>query len=537
MSRLWEIVIRGGLVVDGGGGPARRADVALRGGRVVRLAESIEDDAEQVFDAVDQIVAPGFIDMHSHSDLAIGAFPGAECALTQGVTSAVVGNCGLTAFPLEPGYRAELEAYLAPFVPRSARYSWAWSDLDGFYAEAAARGVGINLAPLVGQGSLRLAVRGFADGAATADERARMAALLARALDQGALGLSLGLLYPPGSYAGREELVDLAAQAGRAGGLLAVHVRNEGDQVIESVAEAIDIAEAAGARLQLSHQKAVGRANWGKVHRTLELVEDALRRGVDVALDLWPYTSGSTTITALLPEWVLEGGVAASLERLTDPTARTRMRREIESGALSGEDLLLAVGFDGILLAECPSRPELEGRSLAELIAARGALDRWEGFFDLLREIELRATMIIWEELDEQDVRQLLRSPRCCIGSDSWATAPEAGGKPHPRTYGAFPHYLRRYVLDEGLLSLEEGIRRITSLPAERAGLRHRGRLVEGAWGDVVVFDPRVVRDQATFSDPHQMSAGIRHVLVNGQLAICDGQPTGLRAGRVLSSR
>jgi N-acyl-D-amino-acid deacylase len=311
---------------------------------------------------------------------------------------------------------------------------------------------------------------------------------------------------------------------------LTVHIRNEGDGLIEAVAEALEIAAEAGVRLQLSHHKAVGRDNWGKLNRTLEMIEAARRQGLDLGLDLWPYTSGSTTITALLPGWILEGGRQAALDRLAIPDARRRARDQITAGALEGEALLRAVGFEGIVIAECPSRRDLEGRSLAEILGG----DAWEGFFNLLVEIGLEATMIIRDELSEEDLRTLIRRSLAHIGSDSWLTSPEAGGRPHPRAYGAMTRFLRRYVLDQGLLTLEEGIRRITGGAARRVGLDDRGLLQKELAADVVVFDPEALRDRATFEAPHTFSEGIRHLVINGQVVLRDGEPQGVKAGQLL---
>jgi N-acyl-D-aspartate/D-glutamate deacylase len=534
MARAFEILIRGGLVVDGSGAAPRPAELAVAGGQIAAIGPRLDGDAALELDASGCLVLPGLIDMHSHADLSIAAVPDAPLLL-QGVTTLVVGNCGLTAFPLEPSRRAELESYLDPFLPAAHRGSFAWRDLDGYFAEALGEGSGVNLAPLCGHGSVRLAVLGFSPGEASPAALAEMTGLLERALAQGALGLSLGLLYPPGSFASRAELHALASTTAAAGGLLAVHLRNEGDGLCDAVEEAIAIAEAARVRLHLSHHKAVGRANWGKVARTLEAIEAACRRGVAVSLDVWPYTSGSTTVTALLPPFMLEGGRDAALARLADPAARARARDELERGAIPGEDLIGLLGWAGIRLAECPARRELEGRSLAEIFAARGQSgEPWDAFFALLHELELRATMILWEELDEADLERVIRSPRACLGSDSWPVAAADEGRPHPRGYGAFTRFLRRYALDRGLLPLGEAVRRVTGLPADCANLAGRGRLAPGLAADIAVLDPERLEERATFEAPKQTSAGVRHLLVNGALAVRDGQLTGLRAGRLL---
>lgn len=534
-QQSWDVVLRGGRIVDGSGAPSFIGDVAVRDGMIGQVAPSVAGRGCREVAAQGLVVAPGFIDIHSHSDLSLSSFPDAECILTQGVTTVLGGNCGLSAFPLADRYHADLRQYLASFLPVSSPLTWTWSDLPGFADELGREGLGVNVALLVGQGSIRLAVRGFAPGPAAPEELARMRELTDQAMRDGAFGLSMGLLYPPGSYAGREELVSLAHVAAGYDGLLAVHVRNEGDLVEESVQEVLEIAKDAGVRLELSHQKAVGRRNWGRARRNLDRISAARAAGQDVALDLWPYTSGSTTITALLPGWALEGGPEQAVQRLQDPAERKLIVEAVRRGALEGEALLVLLGFDGIRLAEAPFAPEWEGLSLRQIMERCYAdEDPWEAFPDILVKLHLQATMIIWEELDEDEVRDLLRSPLSSVGSDSWATAPSAGGKPHPRTYGTFPHFLRRYVLDEHLVSLEEGIRKITALPASRAGITDRGLLKPGMVADITAFDAVQLRDVGDFTDPHHDAVGIRHVLIAGRPAVTDGVLTGCRAGRVL---
>jgi len=362
-----------------------------------------------------------------------------------------------------------------------------------------------------------------------------MVELVAQALAEGAHGLSLGLLYPPGSYSSTDELVALARVAAQANAPLAIHVRNEGDGVEQAVVEALDLARRAGAALELSHQKAVGRRNWGKARRNLGRVAAAASAGQDVGLDIWPYTSGSTTITALLPGWVLEGGIETALDRLRVPERRACAIAEMRSGHMPGEALLDLLGFAGIRLAEAPLCPELEGRSLSEILAERApGQDPWQGFLDLLLALELRGTMIIWEELDEDEVRALMASELTAIGTDSWVCSPLAGGKPHPRTSGAMPRFLRRYVLDAKLVSLEEGIRKLTSLPAARLRLGDRGLLRVGAVADITVLDPQTLTDRSTYVEPYAFPEGIVHVLVAGQAAVLHGQTVPGRHGRVL---
>lgn len=531
---MWSLLIRGGTVIDGSGAPGQRADLAIAGDRIAAIGPGLSGRGCATLDAAGLVLSPGFIDAHAHYDLSIRDLPDAPSAVSQGITSAVVGNCGLTAYPVPAAQRPQLERYLAPFAPGLAHGDWDCHSLDGFYRPIEQAGLALNLLPLVGQGSIRLAVLGYADQPADAAADAAMGALLDQALAQGAWGLSSGLLYPPGSYADVDELARLARRLRPAGALYVTHVRNEGDRLIASVDEALAVAERAGVALHIAHHKAVGRENWGRVATTLAALQGARDRGRQVSCDVWPYLSGSTTISALLPGWALVDGIEAALRRLIEPALRRRMATEIERGDLAGEALLRAVGYDGIVVAECPADPGLQGQSLTDIFRQQGRPASTDALFDLLRRIELRATMIIRDELSEDDLRAVIRSQRCCLGSDAWLSAPDQGGLPHPRTYGAFPQLFARFVRELGDLTIEQAVHKVSGLPAAIFGLRDRGLLRPGLAADVCLFDPGAIAPRATYQQPHQLAAGIVAVVVNGTLVVEAGHATGRRPGCVL---
>ncbi len=531
--KAFDRILRNGRICDGTGNPSFHGDIGISGDRIEAVGRLDAAQAAETVDISGLVVAPGFIDLHNHVDHGILAYPDANSYIMQGVTTSVVGNCGLSMAPVSDAHREDVRDYLKPFLNKKHPYSWEWSDLSGFFSCVEQSGTIQNLAPLVGQGTLRIAVKGFDPTPATGDEMAAMKKLLRAELENGAFGMSSGLIYPPGSYTGTEELQELARVVASFGGYYVTHLRNEGDRLIESVDEAIAVGEASGVSVQLSHHKAAGRGNWGKVNATLRIMEEARARGVDVTCDVYPYPAAMTTITSLLPSRALEGGIGAMLARLKIPEVRRELADEIWQGRMKEENWIRGIGWRNIVIAESRVEPRYAGMSLEEIIKERGGSDPFEAFFDWFLEIHGEATMVLFG-MDEADVRTIIAHPLSAVISDSWVTAPEAGGRPHPRGYGSFPRLLGKYVREERVLSLEEGIRKITSMPAGKAGITRRGQIAEGFFADLVVFDPQTIRDRATFLDPHQYPEGIRHVLVNGQPVVTDNTLLGPRPGKIL---
>ena len=527
----FDILVRGGLVIDGSGAVPRVADVGIVRDRVVDIGSMPDTAASVVIDAAGMCVAPGFIDSHTHSDMA--CFQPVEntdvitAAVRQGVTTEVCGNCGFSPFPCPSGRRNDLERHLSALF-RSAPIDW--TDLAGYAESVLERGITANLAPLVGHGSLRAAVLGFSDRPARADELDAMSRLLDEALEQGAHGLSSGLVYMPGAFAGTEELVALARSLGRARRPYVSHIRGETDMVAESVAEAIRIGGEASVPVHISHHKVAGRKNWGRTEATLELITSSRHLGLDVTLDVYPYTAASTFLHAILPNWSLAGGITPMLDRLRDGVARDRIRRDFAGDLPGWQNLPRAAGWDSIVISSCPGRTELEGRSLSELAGEAGKPPS-DYAFDLL--VEQRGdVMMIIHMMDEGDVRRVMEYGATMIGSDGIPLP----GKPHPRWAGTFARVLGRYTRDLKLFDLATAIRKMTSLPAARFGLTGRGTLAPGSYADLVVFDAATVRDAATFEAPLAAPIGIRHVFVNGRQVVREGLLTGLRPGLVLQA-
>lgn len=528
-SATFDLIIRGGDVIDGSGGPARRADVGVRGDRIEHVGDLSAAAAPDEVDARGLVVTPGFVDVHTHSDLA--CFLGTDdeavklASVRQGVTTEVVGNCGWTPFPAIPQRRQAIREHVASVFGPAAR---TFDSLADYRAAMADQPLPTNLAPLVGHGTIRASVLGFEQVPADASAVEAMGRSLRQALDEGAFGLSTGLVYPPGVYSDSEELVALGHVLAAHGRIYTTHMRNEVDRVLEAVEEGLDLARRTGASVQLSHLKVAGRERWGTIGEVIERIERARADGLDVRGDAYPYTAGSTLLRAVLPPWVNAGGVHAMLERLADAEIRRRIAGEYRSGLPGWQNFVAAAGWDGIVVASAAGRPDVEGRSIAELAAEAGEIPA-DTAARLI--VECRGEIVvILHMMAEEDVRVLIGDAGVLIGSD----AIPLPGATHPRTAGTFARVLGHYVRDQRLAELPRAIQRMTSVPAERFGLARRGLLTAGNAADIVVLDPGEVVDRARYTDPLRPPDGIRAVLVAGAAVIRDGADTGRRPGRVL---
>ncbi|MGH3144583.1 MAG: N-acyl-D-amino-acid deacylase family protein, partial [Rubrobacter sp.] len=477
-----------------------------------------------------QVISPGFIDGHCHSDLMVLDNPRSEIKLRQGVTTEVLGNCGIAPAPFTRENLEGLRSYVEPVLGKT-RMEWSWETVGQYVAALLQAELSENVATYVGHGTLRIAVMGFENRPASDEEVARMKHLLEEGLQAGAIGLSLGLMYAPGNYTSGEELVELCSVLADYDGLLATHIRGEGNSLIPSIQEVIWIAEQSGVSLQLSHLKAAGKSNWGGVTRAMELVESARSRGLDVTCDVYPYTAGSTTLTTLLPPWALEGGIPRTLERLGDPDARKEISEELAHEQDEWDNLIASTGWENVYISSTASGTEgsVEGKHVAQIAEARG-VEPAECVMDFLIEHAGQVSIVVFHMADA-DVEQVLKWDQSLVASDSLHDQAE---KPHPRLYGTFPRVLARYVREERLLSLEEAVRKMTSFPARRFKLAGRGLLAPGHAADVVVFDPEDISEEATYEDPKRFPEGISHVLVNGVMVVESGVHLGVREGRAI---
>jgi N-acyl-D-amino-acid deacylase len=500
-QRTYDLVIRGGSVVDGTGGPRFRADVGIRGDRIVRVDSSGIPPGQGTLelDARGLIVAPGFIDNHAHIATNIHEYPLAENFVRQGITTIVASlHSGAQPWPLA-AYMDSLR--VAPNVGFFAGHSW-----------------------------VRREVLGLDDRAPTPAELGRMRSLVNESMKQGALGLSTGLLYVPAFYAKTEEIIELAKVAASHGGIYVTHMRDEGPGLIRSVEETIRIAREASIPVQINHHKAVGAAQFGWSRRTLAMIDSARARGLDVMHDLYPYTASSTGSSILFPQWALAGGAPAFAKRIADPATRTRIETEMRTifHERAGRDIA------SIQFRVVDSNRRYDGKTLADFVRDRGQPATTEAGIEAVIELQLAGGFsAIYHSMDEEDVKRILRHPLAMIETDGDPVR-LGEGFPHPRTYGAFPRVIARYVREQKLLTLEDAIKRMTSMPARQIGQLERGVVNQGAFADLVVFDFERMRDVATYTDPHRYAEGVVHSIVNGVPIIRGGAITGARPGRAL---
>lgn len=519
----YDLIVRNCTIVDGTGSPPFKADIGIEGKDIVKVGDLSGSRAERIIEASGLIASPGFIDLHNHSDLSIFTLPTADNYVKQGVTTILIGNCGFSPAPLtEVNKELILEAR-----PLAREVKITWNSFKEYLEALRSLKKSINVATLVGHGTVRSAVIGFEARPPKPRELREMKKLVAEAMEAGAYGVSSGLIYTPGVYAKTEELIELLKVASRYGGIYATHMRNEGEGLIDSILEAVRIGLEAGVPVEISHLKASGKPNWGKVEAALRVIEDYADRGLDVTADAYPYTASATSLSAILPPWAREGGVKKMLERLRDKETLSKIERDLRRGLMGGRRL----EWNIIAISSSESHREVEGKTLEE-IAREWGVDAFTAAVKLLLDDEGTTGMIIhgmWEE----DVIKAMRSPYVAIGSDG-SIRKFGEGKPHPRNYGAFPRVLARYVREFKVLSLSEAVRKMTSMPARKLKLWDRGIIRPGMRADIVIFDKNTVRDTATFEEPHNYPEGIHYVIVNGVVVVEDGEHTGETPGEVL---
>lgn len=524
---MFDYLINNVRILDGSGGPAYDGFAALEGGRIAAVGRVPHGEAAQVIDGGGRFLTPGFLDIHRHADAALFRPDFGQAELRQGLTTIVNGNCGLSLAPVSGLHRTAVLEYLAPIVGRAEE---DFPLLADYRRQANASPLPLNAGMLAGMGVLRACAAGFRDGPLTEDEYRRIHAALEEALADGALGVSLGLGYAPECFYTTEELIRALAPLRRSGRVITVHMRQEGDRVVEALEEMLAVARALETPVEISHLKAIGSRNWRKaVPKMLEMIGHARAEGLDVACDTYPYPAGSTQLLHVLPPEFQAGGIDALIAALRDPGNRRQMRRRMETGR-DFENIGSLVGFANIhaLSLRLPEHRDLEGRTLAD-IAERQGKDPYDALFDLLAEERCGPAMIDFFA-HQADVEDILRSPFSGVISD--ATYPE--GLPHPRVYGAFPRLLETYVRHRGVLTLEEAVHKLTRQPAERFGLTGKGRIEAGADADLCLFALENIHERATWQEPRQLAEGMDWVFVGGVPAIREGRFTGQNAGRHL---
>ncbi len=520
----FDILFEGGHVVDGSGNTWFRADVGVVGDKIEDVGDLRGAKAARRVDAKGHMVAPGFMDIHSHSDIPLLVDPRVESKVYQGITVEVVGNCGTSAAPMNKPVKAYRDKYGRGGVPDDFEYDWV--TMKDYLDRVDRQGVSFNVATWVGHGTVRQNVMGYENREPTDAELRKMRKLVDDAMKDGAYGMSTGLIYPPSVYGKTPEIIELAKVSAKHGGLYASHIRGEEkESLLDAVREAIEIGEKAELPVQIAHFKASGKKAWGMVKQSLALVEEARARGIDVAYDQYPYVASSTGLAALIPHWGHEGGPEKMMERLRDPEQRKRMAKEQR----------MERDWDGVLVVFAKNNPQYNGKTIAEIAKEQGKKPH-DAVCDLLL-AENTVVPSVMFGMNEEDVKYVMKSPIGMVGSDGSAISPRGIlgiGRPHPLFYGTFPRVLGLYAREEKVISMEEAVRKMTSAPAQRLGLKNRGLLREGYKADVVVFDPATVKDEATFTDPHRFPTGIPYVVCNGVFTIDKGKHTGKLPGRVL---
>ncbi|HVQ06994.1 MAG TPA: D-aminoacylase [Allosphingosinicella sp.] len=530
-ATVYDVLIRGGTVYDGSGGAPFTGDVAIRGDRIVAVAPRIGARGTREIDARGLAVAPGFINMLSWANESLIEDGRSQSDIRQGVTLEVMGE-GWSMGPLN-------EAMKASALSRQddIRYPIAWTSLGQYLEHLERRGIAPNVASFVGAATVRVHELGEGDVDPDPAQLARMRALVRQAMNEGAMGVGSSLIYAPGSFAETDELVALVSEAGRCGGMYISHMRSEGDRILQSVDELIEIARRSGAPAEIYHLKMGGRDNWGRYDEVIRRIEAARASGLRISADMYTYVAGATGLDASMPLWVQAGGREAWLQRLRDPAIRARVAEEMRRPGQGWENLYHGAGAGGMMFTDFrnPALRHYAGRTLAEVARERGTSPE-ETMMDLVVEDGSRVGTIYFL-MSEDNVRREVALPWMSFGSDAASVANEGvflNARPHPRTYGNFARLLGRYVRDERLISLQEAVRRLTAMPAAHLGIRERGSLRPGFYADLAIFDPATIADRATFEAPHAYAVGMRHVFVNGRQVLAGGEPTGATPGRVV---
>jgi N-acyl-D-amino-acid deacylase len=526
MSRYFNLIIKNGTVVDGTGSAKRVADIGIRDNKITYIGSINNRSDCNIIDATGCVVAPGFIDIHSHSDFFWLISPKSESKIYDGVTTEICGNCGISAFPLKGQLLENKRKGFSKFG-----LDINWKTAEEFFKKADKVKSSVNRGFLVGHGNIRACVLGYENREPDKSELVKMEKELRDAMESGAFGMSSGLIYPPGCYAKTGELVELCKIVREYNGIYATHIRSEGDEIEAALSETINISKESGVNTQVSHIKTWGEKNWGKIGKIKQLLDDARSKGIPITCDRYPYTAAATDLDVILPGWVYEGGIVEEKKRLGDPLYRARIIKEMEHEGKNHEfwgTIMISSVFNN-------KNRSFEGKTIAEIAEALRVLPL-EFVLDLLYEEDCRVSVIFFN-MSEENLAKILNWDFVMIGSDSSLRSLKGAlnyGKPHPRGYGTFSRVIRKYVNETPILSIEEAVYKMTGMPAQKLDLKERGLLKEGFFADITIFDQKTIAEKATFTNPHNYSKGINHVLVNGKLTIKDGKHEGVMNGEIL---
>lgn len=540
---MYDVKIVNGLIIDGTGNPGYASDVGIVGDQIIAIGDLSDATSRETVDASGKVVAPGFVDMHTHSDLAVLFDPLTNSKIFDGVTTEVVGNCGIGVAPVSEANRQLLIDYLGTRMIGNlpVKIELNWSSMAEYLDYVRRHPPALNVCALLAQGAVRIAVMGFDKQAPTNRQLSEMKSLVAAGMAEGAVGFSSGLIYMPGEFSTTDELAELAKEIKPYQGFYVSHIRNESEGVFDALEEALTIGEKAGVPVHVSHLKVAGQSVWGRSPELLARIDKANQDGVETTFDLYPYTSGMTGLTACMPPWAFEGGVEKLLNRLADAEIRAKIVADVENGIPGWQNLFKAAGgWENITITTVNSEANkhLEGKTIRQ-IADLQDKDPYNTVFDLLI-AEKGKVLIVLLLMAEEDLINILRHPMSMIGSDGMSVSTEgimSFGMPHPRAFGTRARVLARYVREKKVLSLEEAVKKMSYMPAWRLGLPKRGLLRVGYYADAVVFDPDEVRDNAVYSDPKQYSSGFEYVVVNGKIVLANGMHQKVFNGRVITRK
>ena len=527
---MLDILIKNAEIIDGTGKPSFRAEVGIVDKRIVLIANHISAEASQVILAQGLHLTPGFIDPHMHSDLTLFGNRQADSSIHQGVTTEIIGNCGLSAAPVTEKVAREVQV-----LAMGLNVDIAWKSMAEYLEYLQKLGIAVNVAPLIGHSNIRGSVLGYEDIQPIPEQLIMMENLVEETMEQGAHGISTGLFYPPGFFANTKEIIALAKVVAKYGGIYTSHIRSESDGVLKAAEEAIEVGIQAEIPVQYSHIKISGQRNWERIDDLIALLDSEEAKDARLGCDQYPYIASSTFLSSILPYWAQDGGGNVIVQRMKDKDIRDRLKKDWDENRFEWEERSGVSDWNGILVTDCQSRPEVIGKSIEEIALAEGN-DPLDTVMDLISLDDAEAGAVFFDQ-NEEIVRKLMQHPLTTIGSDSMGTSPSGSlGKssPHPRFYGTFPRVLGKYVREEKTLSLEEAVKKMTSLTAERFNLTDRGIIRAGAWADLVLFNASIIADKATFINPHQYPEGIHYVIVNGEIVIKQGKHTGVLPGQIL---
>jgi N-acyl-D-amino-acid deacylase len=534
----YDIIIQNGRIIDGTGNPWYKGELGIKNEKIVKIESKIEGNADIMLDATDMIICPGFIDMHSHTDYILLIFNKLTSFIRQGITSIVIGQCGNSFAPIHPDKVEEFRRFYDSTIPVYKDYNFDWNTFEEYLQKLERNRYPANIVPVVGFENVRIAGGpGYENRPPNEEEYIKMEEYITEAMEAGAFGMSAGLMYAPQIYAKTDEITRCANTVAKYNGLYFSHIRDEGNHVLDAIKEVIEIVKNSGCRGgHIAHHKVSGKNNWGRSVDTIKLIEEANSQGISISYDQYPYNRGMTNLISLLPPWVHEGGIEKLLEKIKNKENQEKIKKDIKKGISDWENYLKENSFDiiYIMLVSSEKWKDIEGKSISEITKIKKKKDDWETFFEILID-DNAGTIMTLESQNEEDIRRIMKGRYHMVGTDGVAVPSKPIlGKYHPRFYGTYPRILGKYVREEKLLTLEDAIRKMTSFPALRLGLKDRGLIREFMSGDIVIFNPKTVIDKSTYDDPHHFPEGIPYVIVNGTIVVDNIKQKNRYPGKIL---